>query len=337
MKKVLTSFILVMLLCTAALMAQSAAEQPAAALNYPTKPITIICPWAPGGSSDLTVRTIASMSQKYLGVTMNVVNREGGNGAVALTELAKTTAADGYTISLCSAGNFTTMPFVQDVGYTIDDFKFVIGTTSEPLAVIVRADSPLKGLKDIVDRYKQDGKTVLHGQSGANGANHMHSIEMFRNMGVPEKVVPYSGASTALAALLGGEVEMILIHPRQVISHIKTGAVRLIAMVYNERVPSFAEVATVEEQGYGKVHAETYKSLVVPAKTDPAIVAWLTERFDKMMQDPEYIEFLKNNGLERSYYLGDEVGKVIKAEVTTLWPLMEELKILKKGAVKPVY
>lgn len=337
MKKVLLVFGLIMVLSGSLVMAGPAAEQQKAELNYPTKPITIICPWAPGGSSDLTVRTIASLSEKYLGVTMNVVNREGGNGAVALTELAKTTAADGYTISLCSAGNFTTMPFVQDVGFAIDDFKFVIGTTSEPLAVIVKSDSELTNLKDIVDRYKKDGKTVLHGQSGANGANHMHSIEMFRNMGVPEKIVPYSGASAALAALLGGEVEMILIHPGMVISHINSGTVRLIAMVYNERVPTFGDVPTVEEQGYGKVHAETYKSLVVPAKTDPAIVSWLTARFDEMMADPAYIEFLKNNGLERSYYLGDEVSKVIKAEVLTLWPLMEELKILKKGAVKPAY
>lgn len=337
MKKMVFVFGLIMLISLSTLVAAPAAEKQDAVLNYPDKPITIICPWAPGGSSDLTVRTIASLSQKYLGVPMNVVNREGGNGAVALTELARTIAPDGYTISLCSAGNFTTMPFVQDVGFEIDSFKFVIGTTSEPLAVIVRSDSELKNLKDIVDRYKMDGKKVLHGQSGANGANHMHSIEMFRNMGVPEKVVPYAGASAALAALLGGEVEMILIHPGMVMSHIKSGSVRLIAMVYGERVDTFSDVPTVEEQGYGKVHAETYKSLIVHADTDPAIVSWLTEKFDEMMQDPEYIKFLKNNGLERSYYLGDEVSKVIKAEVSTLWPLMEELKILKKGVVKPVY
>lgn len=337
MKKVVLILLVSVVLSMSMVFAQATGEKPVGALNYPTKPITIICPWAPGGSSDLTVRAIASLSPKYLGVNMNVVNREGGNGAVALTEMARTTAADGYTISLCSAGNFTTMPFVQDVGYEIDDFKFVIGTTSEPLAVIVRSNSQLKSLKDIVDRYQKDRKPVLHGQSGANGANHMHSIEMFRAMGVEERVVPYSGAATALAALLGDEVEMILIHPGMVMSHIESGDVRLIAMVYNERVPTFGDVPTVEEQGYGKVHAETYKSLIVPKNTDQAIVSWLTEQFDKMMEDPEYLAFLKNNGLERSYYLGDEVSKVIKAEVLTLWPLMEELNILKKGAVKPRY
>jgi peptide chain release factor 2 len=116
-------------------------------------------------------REIATLAPKYLGTTMNVVNRTGGNGAVAITEVANNIKADGYTVCLTSAGNFTTMPYVQDVGYTIDSFTFLVGTTSEPLAVIVRSDSDLNSLQDIVKR----GTKVLHGQSGRNGANHMHS------------------------------------------------------------------------------------------------------------------------------------------------------------------
>ena len=261
---------------------------------------------------------------------MNVVNREGGNGAVALTELAKTTAADGYTISLCSAGNFTTMPFVQDVGFAIDDFKFVIGTTSEPLAVIVKSDSELTNLKDIVDRYKKDARPFCR-QSGANGPNHMHSIECSGTWAILKRSFLF-GRSACFAALLGGEVEMILStwnghKPYQ----FRDGS--MIAIVLRTR--SYLRHVPTSRARVWQSHAETYKSLVVPAKTDPAIVSWLTARFDEMMADPAYIEFLKNNGLERSYYLGDEVSKVIKAEVLTLWPLMEELKILKKGAVKP--
>ncbi|MGE4283487.1 MAG: tripartite tricarboxylate transporter substrate binding protein [Clostridia bacterium] len=295
-------------------------------LDYPKKPITLIVPWAAGGSSDLTCRAIAALSQKYLGTAMNVVNREGGNGAVALTEMANKIKPDGYTISLSSAGNFTTMPFVQDVNYTIDSFKYLIGTTSEPLAVIVRKDSELNSLQDIVKR----GTKVLHGQSGSNGANHMHSKRLFKAMGVEEEIVPFSGASTAIAALLGGQVEMILVHPGMVMSSIESGEVKLISMIYNERVPTFPDVKTPEEEGFGKIHAETYKNLLVHADTDPKIIEFLTEKLDQLMRDPQFLDFLKNNGLERSYYKGEEVKKVMQADSDILVPMMKELGIIKK-------
>lgn len=306
------------------------------ALDYPTQPITIICPWAAGGSSDLTCRMVANLAKKHLGVAANVVNRPGGNGAVAYAELAKTIKPDGYTFSLFASGGFVVMPFVQDVGYNIDDFTFVIGTTSEPLAVVVRDDSDLKSLKDVVERFKKTGEPVVNGQSGINGAPYLFSVQMFNNMGVKSRVVPYPGASEAITALLGGELEMALVHPGQVLGNIQSGDVRLIAMVYGERVPSFKDVPTVEEQGFGRIHAETYKGFIIPAKTDPAIVAWLNERLAKLMDDPEYVKFLKNNGLEKSLYIkGDDVKAALRNDALKLWPSMEELKLLKPGVVKP--
>jgi len=320
--KRIVGLILALVIVLTGIMCQAAGKP----VDYPNRPITLICPWAAGGSSDLTCRMISTLAPKYLGTTMNVVNRTGGNGAVAITEVANNIKADGYTICLTSAGNFTTMPYVQDVGYTIDSFKFLVGTTSEPLAVIVRSDSELNSLQDIVKR----GTKVLHGQSGQNGANHMHSIRLFNAMGVEEQIVPFSGASTAIAALLGGQVEMILVHPGMVLSAIEAGEVKLISMIYNERVPTFSDVKTPEEEGFGRFHAETYKNLMVHKDTDPEIVEFLTERLDKLMHDPEFIEFLEKNGLERSYYIGDEVKNVMLAEIDVLIPMMQDMGIIKK-------
>lgn len=306
------------------------------ALDFPNQPVTLVCGWAAGGSSDLMCRVIAKLSEKYMGVTMNVVNRDGGNGAVSLGEMAARTAPDGYTMALCASGGFTTMPFVQDTGYTIDDFEFVTGISSEPLAVIVSSNSEIKSLQDIVDRYKEDKAPVIYGMSGSNGHNHMFAIKIFRAMGVEDQIIPYSGASGAITALLGGEVDVILVHPGMVLPSIASGEVKPVAMLYDKRIPAFPDVPTVEELGYGRLHAETYKGLIVPKATPPEVVAYLNEKITAIMQDKEYIDFLANNGIEPSLFTKPgEFRAALENDVQALWPLMEELKVLKPGAARP--
>lgn len=305
--------------------------------KYPSEPINLYCPWAAGGSSDLMCRKISEMSEEYFGVTMNVTNIEGGNGSVALGEVANNVEGDGYTISLYSAGNFTTMPYTQDVTYSMDDFDFIKGVSSEPLGVIVRGDSEWNCLQDVVDTYKATGEPILHGQSGSNGTNHMWSIIMFENMGVEQSIVPYSGASSAIAALLGGEVPMIIVQPGQVLGSIESGEVKVIALYTTEELDAFPGVQTVEEQGFGEVFCETYKGLVVPKDTDDAIVAYLEEGFTKMFASQEWEDFLTANAIFVQPLSGEGMVERMKSEIDTLWPLMEELDILKEGAVKPTF
>ncbi len=319
-------------LLAAALFAGSFAR----ALDYPAQPITLICGWDAGGSSDLACRVIAKLANKYMGVSMNVVNRPGGNGAVSLGEMAARTRPDGYTIALCASGGFTTMPFVQETGYSIDDFTFLTGVSSEPLAVIVSASSGIDSLQDVKAAYEKNPQPVIYGMSGSNGHNHMYAIKMFRAMGVEDQIIPYSGASGAITALLGGEVDMILIHPGMVLPAIKSGEVKVIAMLYEKRIPAFPDVPTVEELGLGKIHAETYKGLLVPKATPLEVVAYLNEKINEIMKDGEYTGFLAANGIEPSLFLKPgQFRQALDADIQTLWPLMEELKVLKAGAVRP--
>lgn len=305
--------------------------------KYPEEPINLYCPWAAGGSSDLMCRKIAEMSKEYLGVNMNVTNVEGGNGSVALGEVANNTEGDGYTISLYSAGNFTTMPYTQDVTYSLDSFQFIKGVSSEPLGVIVRGDSEWNCLQDVVDWQKKTGEVVMHGQSGSNGTNHMWSIIMFENMGVKEQIVSYSGASGAIAALLGGEVPMIIVQPGQVLSSIESGDVKCIALFSTDSLDAFPGVQTIEQQGFGEVFCETYKGLVVPADTDPAIVEYLEEGFTKMFASQEWEDFLTSNAIFVQPLSGSGMVDRMKTEITALWPMMERLGILKDGAVQPKF
>jgi len=305
--------------------------------KFPSETINLYCPWAAGGSSDLMCRKISEMAKQYLGVEVNVTNVEGGNGTVALGEMANNVAADGYTISLYSAGNFVTHPYTQDIAFSMDSFAFLKGVSSEPLGVLVPADSEWNCLQDVVDYYKATGETIIHGQSGSNGTNHMWSIVMFENMGVEQQIVPYSGASGAIAALLGGEVPMIIVQPGQCLGNIEAGEIKCIALFSTSELAAFPGVQTIQQQGFGDVFCETYKGLVVPAATDPAIVEWLEAKFTEMFADPEWEAFLNSNGIFVQPLSGQGMLDRMKSEITTLWPMMEDMGVLKAGAVKPEF
>lgn len=322
----------------AALLLLALAVPVAQALDYPKGPITLVCPWAPGGSSDLSCRMIAQLFRKHTGKTMNVVNRPGGNGTVQWNDMAMTGKPDGYTLSLVSSGGMTALPLIQDVEYTLDTFTFIIGTTSEPLAVIVAQDSELKSLQDIVDRYNKDKKPVTFAMSGINGATYLNTLVMFKNMNVECQVVPYAGGSEALTAVLGGEAEMCIIHPGQAVSPLDSGDVRQIAMIYRQRPPSFPDVPTVKEQGFGEVHSEVFKAILCLSDVDPEIVKYLNDGIRKVYADPEWANFLKVNGLEATLYHDDaSYRNAIKKEIMAVWPVIQSLGIAKPNAVAPDY
>lgn len=305
-------------------------------LDFPKKPITLVCGWAAGGSSDLTCREIASLSPKYLGVDMNVQTMTGGNGAVSLTTVSKNTKSDGYTIALSTSSLFTTAPFISDLNFSADDYVFLTGVTSEPLAVVVRADSPLKNLDDVVAKYKKDGKSILHGQGGKNGAVHLNSLRLFNELGVGEELVAYSGASTALVGMLNGEVDMAIVHPGMALSQVQSGQARILAIVYKNRIPAFPDAKTVEEQGYSALSCDVFKFLVIKSDTDPAIIEYLRKGLNEMINGPEFKEFLSNNVIQPCVYNDDEsLRNAVNDEIQNFWPIMEELGLLKVGAIRP--
>ncbi len=339
MKKVRMLIVAVMM-CGLALFANGSNEKgttaPASGAKYPTKPITLICGWAPGGSSDLQCRKVAELSKKYLGVEMNVVNMTGGNGVVSLTNVAANTKADGYTIALATNSLFCLQPYTTQTGYQPEQFTVLTGTTAEPLALVVRKDSPLKNLKDVVDQFKKTGMPITHAQGGKNGAVHIMSLLVFDALGVDQQIMSYGGASEAITAMLGKEVDMAIVHPGQALGQVQGGEARIIAVIYRDRLPDFPDAPTVKEQGYGDISSEVDKFFVIHSDTDPSIIAYLRDGLNKLMEDPEYIAFLKTIVAERNIYRGDEDSKALfKAQVNDFWPILTDLGLLRQGAVKP--
>jgi tripartite-type tricarboxylate transporter receptor subunit TctC len=302
--------------------------------GYPSSPITFYCPWAAGGSSDLMCRQISSMAGDYFdGAVTNVVNREGGNGAVALGEIASSSGkSDGYTWSFASDATLAINPYVNQLEYSVDDFTIV---AAEYVGLFVRGDSEFNSLQDIVDHYTSTGETLLHGQAGAYSRNHLTSIVMFQNMGVKEELVPYSGASEAIAALLGGEVDFVLIAPGQALSYMESGDMKGIAMLSESRADAFPEIATVAEQGFGEISAVANRIVIVPSDTPDDIVAYLREGFAGLAKDPKWLDFLDTNGIMPCEWSAEDLQDHLAEETLLLWDVMEDLDLLVDGVTKP--
>lgn len=306
-------------------------------LNYPTSPITLYCPWAAGGSSDLMCRQISSLLGKYAdNAIINVVNREGGNGAVCLGEIAQASGNDdGYTMSFASDATLSINPYINELLYSADDYTIVGAVAAEYIGLFTRADSQYNTLQDIVDHYAASGEVLKHGQSGAYSRNHLTSMVMFQNMGVKEEVVAYGGASEAIAALLGGDIDFILVAPGQALPYLESGDMKGIAMLSEVRAAAFPDIPTVEEQGFGKVSAVANRIVVVPASTDAEIVAYLRDAFAKLVTDPDWTGFLETNGIMECEWTAEDLQKHLPEETLALWDVMESLDLLVPGAEKP--
>ncbi|HZK53810.1 MAG TPA: tripartite tricarboxylate transporter substrate binding protein [Desulfosporosinus sp.] len=290
-------------------------------IDYPTKPIKFIVPWAPGGSSDATARTLAGIAEKYLGQPMIIVNRAGANGAVATAE-AKSWNADGYQILFNAVGPMTSVPYLQDVPYTIDDFKGVIGLSYEPILLAVNSNSPYKTFDDM----KKAGVAIKYGSSGTGSLTQIAEAALFDKAGIKASSVPFAGAGPAVTALLGGHIDCTTGHPGEFEQHIKSGALRYIGVFSPERYDLTANVPTFKEQGQD-LDFSVWKYVLVPKGTDPQIVQILHDAFEKMMKDPQFIKYAETAKLKMDPISGDQVITKLKAEAITIGETIKKLDL----------
>src|SRR5437016_5943009 len=259
----------------AALAAGAAVAQDA----FPSKPITMIVPFPPGGVADIVGRPLASVMQKSLKHPVVVVNRTGAGGAVGMAAVAKS-APDGYTIlmALSSISIFPVSDRIngKEPAYEMSDFAPVALVTADPTVLVVRADGPYKTLKDFVAAAKARPGKINYSSSGVYGTLHV-AMEIFANAaGIQLFHVPYQGGGPAVAALLAGQVEASAQGPAAVIGHIKGGKMRALASWGTERLKLLPDIPTFKELGYD---AEFYiwTGIFVPAATPAPIIARLRE------------------------------------------------------------
>jgi tripartite-type tricarboxylate transporter receptor subunit TctC len=262
----MSRLVLVLLAC---LLAAAARAQP-----YPSKPITMIVPFPPGGVADIVGRPLAAQMEKSLKQPVVVTNRTGAGGAVGMAAVAKS-APDGYTI-LMGLSSISIFPVSDRImgrtpAYEMKDFAPIALITADPTVLVVGADSPWKTLQEFVASAKAYPGKINYSSSGVYGTLHV-AMEIFAHAaGIKLFHVPYQGGGPAVTALLGGQVHALASGPAAAIGQIKAGKMRALASWSTERLPLLPEIPTFKELGYD---AEFYiwSGVFAPAATPAPVI-----------------------------------------------------------------
>lgn len=298
-------------------------------VKFPEHEVTMVVPWAAGGSADTLARLVSKYAEKYLGKPIVVTNRDGAGGTIATTEVAKA-KPDGYTLIFEAVGIYTTQPHVKNVNYKLSDFDGIIGLSRAPILVAARADAPWKNMKELIDDYKSSGKELKYGHPGAGGLPHLAQLDLYRKAGIKAAAVPFNGGAQLLPALLGGNVDVIFGHPSELLPHVKAGKVRLLGVFSGARQSEVPDVPTMKEQvGYETVW-EVYQFLMAPKGLPAEVKAKLEDAFKKTMDDPEFKKAMETAQITPLYLSGDELVKRLEKDYTVMGKVISDAGLGKK-------
>jgi tripartite-type tricarboxylate transporter receptor subunit TctC len=299
------------------------------AAAFPEKPITLICPWPPGGSSDLIVRTLAKLAPKYIFKPVVVVNRAGANGVVATTENVRT-PADGYTILIGTSGLFTATPLSQkNLGYKQDDFEFLVGMTNEPMIFTVPTSSAYKSLNELIKTAKERDLVIRYSNSGLGGIPQLCAAQLFRLARVKSQPVPFKGGGPAVTAILGAHVDVGVSHPGEAQPHIQAGKLRGLAISSLKRFPGLPEVPTLAERGYD-IDIGVKKYIFAPRGLPGDVRKYLADSLGKIIHEEEFRSAMTNMAILYEPMTGREVVDYLNAQYPIMKKLIEETTALEK-------
>lgn len=268
---------------TAAAASAALALPALAQASFPSRPLKLICPWPAGGSSDIVMRALAESVGKVLGQQVVIENRPGASGMLGPNELVKA-APDGYTLSQITIG-VARLPHMQKMQFDpLRDFTYIACLTGYTFGIVVRADSPFKTVKDLVDYAKINPGKFNYGSTGNGTTPHLAVEEFASKAGIQLTHVPFKGSSDGLQALLGGHIHA---HSDATgwAPHVEAGTLRLLATYGSKRTNRWPQVPTLNELGYDTVSDSPF-GIGGPRGMDPKVVRKLQEAFKKTLRDP---------------------------------------------------
>ena len=269
-----------------------------AADPWPTKPILMINPWAPGGPADIVARPIMQKLGERLGQPIVLENRAGANGVIGAAAVAKA-KPDGYTLLFSHVGPIAISPAMQaDMPYdSVKDFEPVTQLVSAPLVLIVRPELPIKSMPELIAYAKANPGKLTYGSVGTGSTTHLAG-EMLHDMaGIDILHVPYKGAAPVITDMLGGSIQMAFINISGVMPHLATGKVRAIAVSTLKRSTLLPDVPAIAES-YPGFEVNSWYGVMAPAGTPKEIVNRLQTEIAVILKNPEIVEGLRKGGLD---------------------------------------
>lgn len=298
--------------CLLAVLAATAA--PAQEAGYPSRPINLVVPFAPGGSSDILARVLEPVLTRDLGQPVVILNRPGAAGNIGMEAVAKS-PADGYTVVLGNSLNFVRnyLEF-KDLKFSDKDFAPVSLIGETPLALVVHPGLPVNSLKELIDYARANPDKISYGAQGTRSLD-IHMIRADQKVSMNE--VPYPGGSGQLMKdLVGGHIQLTAATTSSVISHVKSGQLKAVALMSASRDPALPDVPAVGEAGYPQFQSALWFGFAVPAGTPQPVIARLHQAILAALSSPEVrAQFAKLAVQPKSSATTDDFRRFIESEL----------------------
>ena len=307
----------------------SAANKEKSKIEYPTKPIEVLVPFAAGGSTDIGARILAKYLPKYLpNANLVIVNKPGGSGSIAITDLFNA-KPDGYTLAMSTHRAISMQPLYGNVKYSYDSFQPISKVFGNQQIMIVKADAPWKTFEEWLNYVKKNPGKFSYGVAGGLGSGaHIPVAELEKQAGFEAKAVSFEGTPPAITAVLGGHVQGAMVQPSDAKSLIESGQLRGLFNVSSVPVPYFPEIPLLKDKGFD-VAIDSNTSLFAPKGVPEEIVTKLEEAVKKTMEDPEVIKEFEKASLQNQYGSPEVVQKEVNEENVRFGKLLKELGLIK--------
>lgn len=295
-----------------------------AADAYPAQPITLVVPFQPGGGTDAVARSFAKAAEKHFPKGMVVLNKSGAGGAVGWKYVLNQ-KPDGFTLAVVT-GEFVTLPLLNLFDRSYKDFTPLVQLNADPTTLVVHNDSPYKSVEDFLAAAKKNPDGMNVGTPGT-GAVYDVALSAFEvKSGTKVTHVPYPGSGPSLLALLGQQVDAVATSPAEAAEYVRSGKMRLLVVMSEERVPEFKDVPTAKEKGID-VSYGTWRGVAGPKNMPAEAVSVLKAAFEKVAQDPELIKSIKQQNLGYVYADGEAFAQKMALETEGYSKVLKELDI----------
>jgi len=298
-----------------------------AALGYPAKPIRLIVPFAPGGGTDITARTIALKLTEAWGQPVVTDNRAGANGTIGV-DIATKSPPDGYTLTMISSSHSVNVSLYKKLPCDlVKDLAPITQATTQPYALVVHPSVPAKSVKELIALAKAKPGTLNYGSSGTGGLSHLSGALFASLARINITHIPYKGGAPAMTDVIGGQIQMLFSTILQSHAHIKAGRLRALAVTTAKRSGGAPELPTMQEAGVPGYEVAGWYGVLAPAGTPQAIITRLNKEIVRILHTEDVKERLSADGSEPVGNTPAQFAAHIKSEIAKWRVVVKEAGI----------
>jgi len=300
---------------------------PAAAQNYPTRPVTIVVPFAPGGPTDIVARSLAQAMEKSLGGNVIVENKPGAGGTLAVADVARA-PADGYRLLVHHIGMSTAPALYRKLPFDpLKDFEYIGLINDVPMTLLVRPGLPVNSVKELTAYVRANRDKVTLANAGLGAASHLCGLLFQQAIATDLTTVPYKGTAPAMADLLGGQVDILCDQTTQTTPQILSGKLRALAITSPRRLDTLKDVPTAAEAGLPGFELSVWHGMYAPKGTPKPVVDKIVASMQAALKDPDLVRRFTELGSvieSPDRQTPDALAKYLKSEIDKWGPIIKK-------------